>query len=63
MKKFKVGVFPLKRSQFIAYTMWYSPTWTGCCEHTVEAINGKEAKKIAINEHKNNCLKAGKSSE
>lgn len=53
-KSFKVGVFPFdaRNTRFNAYTSWYNQSWSGCCEHTVEAANGTEAKKIAIQEHK-----------
>lgn len=55
----KVGVFPFsetKPHRFNAYTLTYNPQWEGCCEHTVEAKNGTEAKKLAIKEHKERCL-------
>lgn len=55
---FKVGVFPFSDSKphrFNAYTTWYNPQWKGCCEHDVYAINGTEAKKLAIQEHKELC--------
>jgi hypothetical protein len=62
-KLIKVGVFPIHRggfgkqrvSTYTAYTTWYNPEWEGCCEHTVEAVNGTAAKKLAITEHKENC--------
>lgn len=62
-KSIKVGVFPFgknydagrKPTQFNAYTTWYNSEWKGCCEHTIEAVNGTEAKKLAIAEHKENC--------
>jgi len=41
---------------YMAYTTWYNPQWKGCCEHEVEAVNGTEAKKIAVEEHKKHCL-------
>jgi len=31
--------------------------YRGCCEHEVEAVNGTEAKRLAIAEHKEQCLK------
>ena len=52
-----VGVFapgPHERT-YRAYTRWYNSTWSGCCEHEIEAVNGSEAKKIAIREHKEQC--------
>lgn len=58
-KKFKVGVFPFSESnnrRFNAYTTWYNPQWKGCCEHIVATVNGTEAKKAAIAEHKEQCL-------
>jgi hypothetical protein len=56
----KVGVFPPDESDrhYRAYTRWYNPEWPGCCEHEVEAINGTEAKKLAIQEHKDQCATA-----
>ena len=53
-----VGVFPHddRNTRFNAYTRWYNPQWSGCCEHKVGAINGTEAKKLAIQEHKEQCL-------
>lgn len=59
----KVGVFPFGKAhdagkpatRFSAYTTWYNPEWKGCCEHQVLAINGTEAKKLAIQEHKEHC--------
>jgi hypothetical protein len=60
-KTFKVGVFPNDEgsSGYRAYTTWYSPQWPGCCEHEVEAVNGTEAKKLAIREHKERCIRQG----
>ena len=59
-KVIKVGVFGDVRASgkpyYMAYTTWYNPQWKGCCEHTVEAINGTAAKKAAIREHKEQCL-------
>lgn len=58
-KLITVGVFPFgedRPHRFNAYTLWYNPEWQGCCEHNVEAINGSEAKKLAIAEHKETCL-------
>lgn len=57
VKSITVGVFPPDDNchAYMAYTRWYTPQWPGCCEHTVMAINGTEAKKIAIKEHKENC--------
>lgn len=58
-KEIKVGVFPFRETsttRFNAYTTWYNPEWKGCCEHTVSAVNGTEAKKLAIQEHKERCL-------
>jgi hypothetical protein len=57
-KAVKVGVFPPDADTrfYRAYTRWYNPQWKGCCEHTVEAVNGTAAKKLAIEEHKERCL-------
>ena len=53
----KVGVFSRQGSSgkilYTAYTVWYNPQWPGCCEHTVR--RGKDAKRIAIKEHKQQC--------
>lgn len=60
MKEFKVGIFeyPGKtKLLFRAYTQWYNNQWSGCCEHIVNAENGAEAKKSAIKDHKEKCLK------
>lgn len=35
-----------------AYTMWFNPTWAGCCLHRVGAESGTAAKKIAISNHR-----------
>lgn len=61
MTKFKVGVFPhegKKKTRYMAYTRDYNPSWSGCCEHTVEAVNGNEAKRMAIETHKATCAAA-----
>lgn len=58
-RNYRVGVFPFqgkKKMRFNAYTLWYNADWEGCCEHEVLAATGTEAKKKAIEEHKNNCL-------
>jgi hypothetical protein len=59
-KLIKVGVFPNDEgsSGYRAYTTWYNPQWPGCCEHEVEAVNGTEAKKLAIQEHKERCVES-----
>lgn len=57
VRVFKVGVFPMKRRSFTAYTRDYNSSWDGCCEHKVEAPNGTLAKKLAIQEHKDRCQK------
>lgn len=54
-KLFTVGIFPHQgktKVKYMAYTRDYNPQWRGCCEHTVEAANGTEAKKRAIEAHK-----------
>ena len=61
LRPFKVGVFPRagKRPGILlynAYTTWYNPEWSGCCEHMVNAISGTEAKRAAIAEHKARCI-------
>lgn len=57
-KWIKVGVFPFdeRNTRFNAYTLWYNPNWKGCCEHDVLALNGSQAKKAAIAEHKEMCV-------
>lgn len=59
-KVIRVGVFGDVRASskpyYRAYTTWYNPEWKGCCEHQVEAINGTEAKKLAIEQHKEQCV-------
>ena len=56
-KAIKVGVFPPDDScrSYRAYTRYYLTSWPGCCEHEVEAINGTDAKALAIQEHKDQC--------
>lgn len=60
----KVGVFThysankkRRLPRVHAYTIWFNPSWEGCCMHEVDACNGTEAKKIAIADHKARCLK------
>lgn len=51
MKIFQVGVFTIKgprKRKYIAYTKYYNPFWEGCRVINVEAKNGTEAKKKAI---------------
>jgi hypothetical protein len=57
-KAITVGVFPPdeRERSYRAYTRWYNPQWEGCCEHTVDAVNGSEAKRAAIQEHKDRCI-------
>jgi hypothetical protein len=47
MKKILVGTFYDGR-RFSAYTTWYNPQWPGCIEYEIDAMNGTEAKKLAI---------------
>jgi hypothetical protein len=51
-KRIKVYTFyeerPGRAPRVSAYTMWVNPTWPGCKTIEVDAINGTEAKKIAI---------------
>lgn len=59
-KNFDVGVFGHardggKKTRYLAYTMWFNPSWAGCCIHRVRAANSKEAKAMAIAEHKKKC--------
>ena len=55
LKKIKVGVFDDGNRQN-AYTRDYNREWKGCCEHEALAENGKEAKKLAIKEHRLSCI-------
>jgi hypothetical protein len=61
-REFMVGVFsfPAPRARdgvkLTAYTTWYNPTWDGCCEHVVQAATGEEAKRAAMEEHRQRCL-------
>lgn len=61
LREFIVGVFaenqPGRKPKYSAYTTWYNPEWDGCCLHRVIAATGKEAKKIAIIKHKEDCMK------
>ena len=57
---FTVGVFEQQRSKsvrLLAYTIEYNPEWKGCCEHIVVAESGAEAKRMAMKEHRENCIK------
>lgn len=49
---FKVGTFRHERKSgsvyYMAYTRDYNPSWEGCREFAVQAVNGSEAKKRAI---------------
>jgi len=59
LKTIKVGVFEHQRKrsvQLAAYTLYYSPTWEGCCEHVVSAANGTAAKTQALREHRETCM-------
>ena len=60
----KVGVFteerPGRTTRISAYTRDYSSEWKGCCEHLVPEEQRKDAKKIAIAEHKARCMPDGK---
>ena len=53
-REFKVGVFRhepegrQRKPKYAAYTVWYNPSWKGCCVHNVTAQNGAEAKRKAI---------------
>ena len=57
---FTVAVFPRmgrRGYRFSAYTRDYNPQWDGCNEVVVTAVNGKQAKNIAIAIIKNALLK------
>ena len=59
MKDFRVGVFEHPRRRGItlmAYTMYFNPDWDGCCLHSVSAVNGAAAKKLATAEHRERCM-------
>lgn len=54
-REFRVGVFERqgrRKVRLDAYTTWFSPSWDGCCIHTVKAVNGTRAKQIAMAEHR-----------
>lgn len=53
MRTYRVGTFaedrgPKRKPRVSAYTMYYSPEWSGCVEYDIEAESGAAAKKIAI---------------
>lgn len=37
-----------RRSKVEAYTLWWSPEWPGFRQYHVQAVNGREAKRLAI---------------
>lgn len=51
----KVGVFP-SGNRYRAYTCWYKADWGGCCEHLIPVEQRKDARKLAIAEHKERCV-------
>lgn len=51
MKTFRVGTFYDGR-RFSAYTTWYNAEWSDCIEYEVEAVNGTQAKNLAIQQRK-----------
>lgn len=56
----RVYVFPHKGKRvmkYLAYTLWVNPAWPGCCIHDVEVERSADAKKVAIQEHKDRCAK------
>lgn len=65
--RYTVTIFPLRtterttKSSFIAYLdkHWASnPDWPDGCIHRVEAMTGVKAKRVAIDEHMEACIKA-----
>lgn len=44
-----------RKMKFTAYTVWYNPSWEGCCMHNINEISGKIAKAAAIEEHIRVC--------
>ena len=52
MKTFRVYTYcaprETRRSKVSAYTLWASPSWTGCRVYEIEAASGVEAKRIAV---------------
>lgn len=44
------------RVKLDAYTLWYDASWPGLCFHTVSAVNGNEAKKTAMADHRAKCI-------
>ena len=58
-KVYRVGVFEhrgMRSVQVAAYTVYYNPQWPGCCEHTVTATSGAEAKRLATLAHRAVCM-------
>jgi hypothetical protein len=43
--------------RFNAYTSLYNPQWPGCClHHEVPGVDSRDAKKLAIAEHRERCM-------
>ena len=42
-----------------AYTYWFNESWDGCIVYEIDAINGTEAKRIAIQKRKDHEAKGG----
>ena len=59
--RYTVAVFPLDGGKFIAYLSehrGYSSDRPDCCIHEVEAMTGVKAKRVAVDEHMEACIKA-----
>lgn len=55
----KVGIFEHQRKRsisLVAYTNWYNGAWRGCCEHAVTVSQRREAKAVALAEHRARCM-------
>lgn len=63
LRQFRVGVFADGGARFRAYTVWFDETWKGCCVHVVSAVNGTQAKKLAIEEHRRDHVDAAAQEE
>lgn len=64
------GEMGTRRMRFRAYTLWYDPSWEGCCLHEISESRiesavpvgamgrgrGSIAKKLAIAEHREKCV-------
>lgn len=63
VNRYQVGIFDYTtqsgKTLLRAYTLWFNPSWPGCCLHQVEAETGQEAKVKAKNIHRESCMTNG----